>query len=193
MSKLSRRETLAATGKVIAAAAVLPFIPAIAHAEGRGGRLELGQVLPALSRTIRQRQIDIYSGVQPLSIHTDEAWAQAKGVAYYNLGVAYGINEQLEKAIENYNLAIGLNPDDAEAIFNRDLALLMLAEPGEKIGKQPHGKKEVTRSDLPEDMRRTTTRDRATQTKQVRKAQGKRTIKKRLKVKRTRMDRKKIE
>ena len=124
---------------------------------------------------------------------SDRFKAQAKGVAYYNLGVAYGINEQLEKAIENYNLAIGLNPDDAEAIFNRDLALLILAEPGEKIGKQPHGKKEVTRSDLPEDMRRTTTRDRATQTKQVRKAQGKRTIKKRLKVKRTRMDRKKIE
>ena len=124
---------------------------------------------------------------------SDRFKAQAKGVAYYNLGVAYGINEQLEKAIENYNLAIGLNPDDAEAIFNRDLALLILAEPGEKIGKQPHGKKEVTRSDLPEDMRRNTTRDRATQTKQVRKAQGKRTIKKRLKVKRTRMDRKKIE
>lgn len=57
------------------------FDPTIAHAEGRGGRLELGQVLPALSRTIRQRQIDIYSGVQPLSIHTDETWAQAKGFA----------------------------------------------------------------------------------------------------------------
>ena len=124
---------------------------------------------------------------------SDRFKAQAKGVAFYNLGVAYGINEQLEKAIENYNLAIGLNPDHAEAVFNRDLALLILAKPGEKIDKQPHGKKEVTRSDLPEDMRRMTTRDKATQTKQVRKAQGKRTIKKRIKVKRTKSDRKKIE
>ncbi len=124
---------------------------------------------------------------------SDRFKGKAKGVAYYNLGVAYGINEQLEKAIGNYNKAIGLNPNDAEAIFNRDLALEILAKPGEKIDKQPHGKKEVTRSDLPEDMRRNTTRDRATQTKQVRKAQGTRTIKKRQKVKRTRMDRKKIE
>ena len=66
-------------------------------------------------------------------------------------------------------------------------------KPGDKIDERPHGKKEVTRSDLPEDMRRVTTR-----TKQVPKAQGKRTIKKRTikkqkKAKRTRMDRKKIE
>ena len=117
----------------------------------------------------------------------------AKGVAFYNLGVAYGKNEQLEKAIENYDKAIGLNPDDAEAAFNRDLAVRILAKPGDKIDERPHGKKEVTRSDLPEDMRRVTTR-----TKQVPKAQGKRTIKKRTikkqkKAKRTRMDRKKIE
>lgn len=117
----------------------------------------------------------------------------AKGVAFYNLGVAYGKNEQLQKAIENYDKAIGLDPDDAEAIFNRDLALRILAKPGEKIDERPHGKKEVTRSDLPEDMRRNTTR-----TKQVRKVQGQRTIKKQKKAKqkkakRTRMDRKKIE
>lgn len=117
----------------------------------------------------------------------------AKGIAFYNLGVAYGKDEQLEKAIENYDKAIGLNPDDAEAVFNRDLALRILEKPGEKIDERPHGKKEITRSDLPEDMRRTTTRDKATQTKQVRKAQGKRTIKKRKKAKRIRMDRKKIE
>lgn len=55
------------------------FDPAIKHAEGRGGRLDLGQTLPTLTRTLQQRQIDIYSGVQPLSIHTDEAWARAKG------------------------------------------------------------------------------------------------------------------
>jgi acyl dehydratase len=51
----------------------------ITRAEGRGGVLEVGQELPSLSRTIEQNQIDIYSGVQPLSIHTNEGWAQAKG------------------------------------------------------------------------------------------------------------------
>lgn len=56
------------------------FDPAIAIADGRGGRLEFGQALPALRRTITQRQIDMYSGVRPHSIHTDEAWAQAKGL-----------------------------------------------------------------------------------------------------------------
>jgi acyl dehydratase len=55
------------------------FDASITHAEGRGGRLEVGQVLPVLSRNLQQRQIDIYSGVQPLSIHTDESWAHAKG------------------------------------------------------------------------------------------------------------------
>lgn len=115
---------------------------------------------------------------------------QAKGVAFYNLGVAYGINEQLQTAIENYDKAIGLNPDDAEAAFNRALALRMLEKPGEKIDEQPNGKKEITRTDLPEDMRRNTT---TTQTKQVRKVQEKRTIKKQKKVKRTRVDRKKVE
>jgi len=55
------------------------FDPSIARADGRGGSLEAGQVLPSLTRTLRQRQIDIYSGVQPLSIHTDEEWARAKG------------------------------------------------------------------------------------------------------------------
>ena len=37
--------------------------------------------LPALSRTLQQRQIDIYSGIRPFSIHTDEAWAKEKGFA----------------------------------------------------------------------------------------------------------------
>lgn len=55
------------------------FDASITSAEGRGGSLELGQVLPPLSRTLAQSQIDIYSGVQPLSIHTNEVWAQAKG------------------------------------------------------------------------------------------------------------------
>lgn len=55
------------------------FDTSITHADGRGGRLEVGQALPSLSRTLQQGQIDIYSGVQPFSIHTNEAWAQAKG------------------------------------------------------------------------------------------------------------------
>ncbi len=55
------------------------FDPSTTQAEGRGGRLELGQDLPPLSRSLEQRQIDVYSGVKPLSIHTDEDWARAKG------------------------------------------------------------------------------------------------------------------
>ena len=41
MSKLSRRETLAATGKAVAAAAVLTTIPAIAHAKDDAELLDL--------------------------------------------------------------------------------------------------------------------------------------------------------
>ena len=53
----------------------------IQSAEGRSGMLERGMALPALSRTLEQRQIDIYSGVRPYSIHTDEDWAREKGFA----------------------------------------------------------------------------------------------------------------
>jgi len=53
----------------------------ITSAQGRSGRLERGQVLPSLSRTLKQRQIDIYSGIRPFSIHTDEDWARQKGFA----------------------------------------------------------------------------------------------------------------
>ncbi|MCB1739125.1 MAG: MaoC family dehydratase [Gammaproteobacteria bacterium] len=56
-----------------------PIDPAITSAEGRLGRLEVGQQLPAVQRTLSQRQIDIYSGVKPFSIHTDPEWARAKG------------------------------------------------------------------------------------------------------------------
>ena len=38
-----------------------------------------GTELPALKKTINQRQIDCYSGVRPKSIHTDADWAQQKG------------------------------------------------------------------------------------------------------------------
>lgn len=38
-----------------------------------------GVELPALKKTIVQRQIDCYSGVRPQSIHTDLEWAKQKG------------------------------------------------------------------------------------------------------------------
>src|SRR5512145_3494439 len=39
----------------------------------------IGQALPSLVKDVSQRRIDIYSGVRPHSIHTDEAWARQKG------------------------------------------------------------------------------------------------------------------
>ena len=41
--------------------------------------IAIGHELPSLVKEISQRQIDAYSGVRPRSIHTDEAWARAKG------------------------------------------------------------------------------------------------------------------
>jgi 3-hydroxybutyryl-CoA dehydratase len=41
--------------------------------------LAVGMELPALKKTIVQRQIDCYSGVRPRSIHTDLEWAKQKG------------------------------------------------------------------------------------------------------------------
>ena len=41
--------------------------------------LKPGAELPALKKTIQQRQIDCYSGVRPNSIHTDLEWAKKKG------------------------------------------------------------------------------------------------------------------
>ena len=38
-----------------------------------------GIALPSLVKEISQRKIDVYSGVKPYSIHTDEAWARKKG------------------------------------------------------------------------------------------------------------------
>ncbi len=38
-----------------------------------------GLALPTLAKEISQRKIDVYSGVKPHSIHTDEAWARRKG------------------------------------------------------------------------------------------------------------------
>jgi acyl dehydratase len=42
-------------------------------------KLEVGESLPTTTKTIKQRQIDCYSGVRPNSIHTDPEWAQKKG------------------------------------------------------------------------------------------------------------------
>ena len=42
-------------------------------------RIAIGQELPPLSKEPSQRRIDVYSGVRPRSIHTDPAWAHAKG------------------------------------------------------------------------------------------------------------------
>jgi acyl dehydratase len=39
----------------------------------------VGQALPALVKEVSQRRIDVYSGVRPRSIHSDEAFARAKG------------------------------------------------------------------------------------------------------------------
>lgn len=41
--------------------------------------IAVGQELPALVKELSQRRIDVYSGVRPRSIHTDEAWAHKKG------------------------------------------------------------------------------------------------------------------
>lgn len=60
-----------------------PWIdPAITRCAGRDDRvLAVGDRLEPLQRTLTQRRIDIYSGVRPGSIHSDESWAQAKGFA----------------------------------------------------------------------------------------------------------------
>ena len=41
--------------------------------------IAVGQELPPLLKEPSQRRIDVYSGVRPRSIHTDPAWAHAKG------------------------------------------------------------------------------------------------------------------
>lgn len=41
--------------------------------------IPVGQELPALVKELAQRRIDVYSGVRPRSIHSDEAWAREKG------------------------------------------------------------------------------------------------------------------
>ena len=43
--------------------------------------IKIGDTLPPLTKPIAQRQIDMYSGVRPYSIHTDAEWARKKGFA----------------------------------------------------------------------------------------------------------------
>ena len=124
---------------------------------------------------------------------SDRFGAVAKDIAYYDMGVAYGLNGQFNKAVENYTKALKLNPRDSDVAFNRDLALRALKEPGKEIEGQPRPKKEIARTDLPEDMRKSRSRKKAARTKQVRKTQKKRAIKKQTKAKRTRAKRKKVE
>lgn len=77
---LFHRETAPPSGSAAPPEPPRPNLdPAIASVEGRGGTLSVGERLSALERTIRQRQIDTYSGVRPGSIHTDPEWAKAKG------------------------------------------------------------------------------------------------------------------
>lgn len=40
---------------------------------------KVGQSLPPLVKDVSQRRIDVYSGVRPRSIHSDEAFAREKG------------------------------------------------------------------------------------------------------------------
>lgn len=40
---------------------------------------KVGQALPALVKDVAQRRIDVYSGVRPRSIHSDDAFAREKG------------------------------------------------------------------------------------------------------------------
>ena len=67
-----------------------------------GDAIAVGQNLPPLTKEISQRQIDAYSGVRPRSIHTDEAWARAKGfrapLAQGMMSTAY-VSEMLTKLL----------------------------------------------------------------------------------------------
>ena len=40
---------------------------------------KIGQALRPMVKDVSQRRIDVYSGVRPRSIHSDEAWARQKG------------------------------------------------------------------------------------------------------------------
>ena len=64
--------------------------------------IAVGQELPSLVKEMSQRRIDTYSGVRPRSIHTDEAWARAKGfrttLAQGMMSTAY-VSEMMTKLL----------------------------------------------------------------------------------------------
>ena len=59
MSKLSRRETLAGGGKVIAAAAVLPFVPSTAHAKEDAPAQEDAELFALFDEYKRLERVEI--------------------------------------------------------------------------------------------------------------------------------------
>ena len=83
-------------------AATVPERPGPSHVEGRAGRLTVGQPLGPLVKHLDQRRIDAYSGVRPGSIHTDPAWARAKGfrttLAQGMMSTAY-VSELMTRAV----------------------------------------------------------------------------------------------
>jgi len=64
--------------------------------------IAVGHELPSLVKEMSQRRIDTYSGVRPRSIHTDEAWAKAKGfrttLAQGMMSTAY-VSEMMTKLL----------------------------------------------------------------------------------------------
>jgi len=55
--------------------------------------IAIGHALPVLVKEVAQRRIDAYSTVRARSIHTDEAWARAKG---FKAPLAQGILHLLD-------------------------------------------------------------------------------------------------
>ena len=74
---------------------------------------------------------------------SDRFGAVAKDIAYYDMGVAYGLNGQFNKVVENYTKALKLNPKGPDAAFTGGLALRALKEPGKEIEAPPRPKKEI--------------------------------------------------
>jgi acyl dehydratase len=77
---LFREETAPAAGSAAPVEPEAPvFDPATRSCQGRHTIIAGGRELASVSRLLEQRQIDVYSGVRPGSIHTDPSWARAKG------------------------------------------------------------------------------------------------------------------
>jgi Ca-activated chloride channel family protein len=70
------------------------------------------------------------------NIANEAAKADMKAKAFYNKGVALGIQKKLEESIEAYKNALRQNPDDKEARENLQKALLELKK------KNPHKPKQ---------------------------------------------------